>query len=974
MATRSQEESNSNLYVKTASPGGRMAGFRDLVAPGQLARIVVAAFALGNARSVAAATPIEFVDCHCLVVGNYVLPIAPVAALPASGLTGVSPGGKYSVSAQPGSVQAAAITVRRLVDGAVLLNHEEAADWGFSPDDDRFVVAASSVGGAPARIALYDLTSVPAVKLHESNPSAAGSAVSFSPHGAWYVDVELEPTPSSVTMVVLDAQTGAQVHQDSFPFTAPTGLPEDELGAVALGFGPDTYDRTVTYAYLTTATSSQWTAVNLTTGAVVVDQQPGEAFTWGFSPCGDVIGIVDDNGRTSIKSAEVFATLAGGHLGVSVTFPATDDASLSLDVNNHLVTHNVTTEALAPNTAPNACPPPPTNAPPTAAFSAPVSNLSLRPVLFTDHSSDSDGRVVAWSWNFGDGQFSSLRNPTHVFLAGGPFDVKLTVTDDRGATGSVTHSVAVTTNQPPHAAFIFAPDPVAGHDVVTVTSQSTDPDDGIASLDWDIDGVAFSGPTAQARACPPTMNVTLTATDLGGQSDSVTQAIPVASGSSDIHVPAGGDLAAAFALTCRGDRLLLDAGHYRGGVTVPATISIKGAGMGATFIDGPAVWVLQIAGAARGLAAGLVSDLTISGGTGGILFMGDGDLSAVEITGNGAGGGVEISDRPFHINIAASSVHDNAGMALDMSCCAAVFVDHSVFAHNGGGVSIWEADALNFVSNDVHDNAASGMIVQVSAGPAGQARQILLSRVVSNGSGVHMDTGMLFAGNLVARNRAEGVTGGHPDQITVLDSTIADNSGAGLAATMSAWNTIVVGNGTDLAGALAAGDHNLIGGDAGFVGAGDYHLAPGSPAIDKGDNARVDSALTVDSDGDPRILNGGSGTATVDIGWDEALSGAQGGDGGIPDAGNLDGGQPDAGQSDAGQSDAGEPDAGQLDAGQADAGLADAGASGDGGGSGGGPASGCGCRTASPSGTLAWMGGIAWLFGRRRRRVRGARS
>ena len=75
--------------------------------------------------------------------------------------------------------------------------------------------------------------------------------------------------------------------------------------------------------------------------------------------------------------------------------------------------HNTTTEVLAVNSA-NATCSGPTNVPPTAAFTSPSSGLTDIPVLFTDHSTDADGRVVSWLWTFGDGQSSTLRNPTHT--------------------------------------------------------------------------------------------------------------------------------------------------------------------------------------------------------------------------------------------------------------------------------------------------------------------------------------------------------------------------------------------------------------------------------------------------------------------------------------------------------------------------------------------------------------------------------
>src|SRR5947209_8074539 len=197
-------------------------------------RVVVPTLAV--ARAAIAATPAFNVDCQCLIVGPYVLPAPAVSALPANGITGSSPGGKFVVTAQPGQLQPAAITVKRSADNVTLLSDLEAADWGFSPDDDRLVVAKKAAGGAPALVLLFDLTQVPAVNLAQINPSTAGSAISFSPRGFWLVDVELEPTPGNVALQVLNARTGKPVFADAFPFTAAPGQPDDELGAVALGF------------------------------------------------------------------------------------------------------------------------------------------------------------------------------------------------------------------------------------------------------------------------------------------------------------------------------------------------------------------------------------------------------------------------------------------------------------------------------------------------------------------------------------------------------------------------------------------------------------------------------------------------------------------------------------------------------------------------------------------------------------------
>jgi PKD repeat protein len=78
---------------------------------------------------------------------------------------------------------------------------------------------------------------------------------------------------------------------------------------------------------------------------------------------------------------------------------------------------------------------------PTAAFGSSCNGLSCS---FTDASTDSDGSVTGWSWDFGDGGTSTARNPSRVYPAAGTYLVTLTVTDDGGATGQRSGSVTVT--------------------------------------------------------------------------------------------------------------------------------------------------------------------------------------------------------------------------------------------------------------------------------------------------------------------------------------------------------------------------------------------------------------------------------------------------------------------------------------------------------------------------------------------------
>ena len=56
-------------------------------------------------------------------------------------------------------------------------------------------------------------------------------------------------------------------------------------------------------------------------------------------------------------------------------------------------------------------------------------------------SSDPDGGIVNYEWDFGDGETGSGDIAGHYYATAGPFTVTLTVTDDMGATGSATGTV-----------------------------------------------------------------------------------------------------------------------------------------------------------------------------------------------------------------------------------------------------------------------------------------------------------------------------------------------------------------------------------------------------------------------------------------------------------------------------------------------------------------------------------------------------
>jgi PKD repeat protein len=70
-------------------------------------------------------------------------------------------------------------------------------------------------------------------------------------------------------------------------------------------------------------------------------------------------------------------------------------------------------------------------------------------------SADADGTVASYAWTFGDGSTGTGPNATRTYAAAGTYTVGLTVTDDKGATGTTSRSVTVTS---PAAGTSFATD------------------------------------------------------------------------------------------------------------------------------------------------------------------------------------------------------------------------------------------------------------------------------------------------------------------------------------------------------------------------------------------------------------------------------------------------------------------------------------------------------------------------------------
>jgi len=164
-------------------------------------------------------------------------------------------------------------------------------------------------------------------------------------------------------------------------------------------------------------------------------------------------------------------------------------------------------------------PPPRINQAPVAQFSAFSSGGPRTFTLNAGASSDPDGAIVSYLWDFGDGSQASGPVVTYTFSGGGEYPVTLTVTDNEGGRSIFSQPVSVAFAAPPIPVPVASPD--SGPAPLTVSfsgRESYDPDGTIALYAWNFgDGTSGQGPTvSHFYRAPGTYQATLTVTDMQG--------------------------------------------------------------------------------------------------------------------------------------------------------------------------------------------------------------------------------------------------------------------------------------------------------------------------------------------------------------------------------------------------------------------------------------------------------------------------
>lgn len=100
--------------------------------------------------------------------------------------------------------------------------------------------------------------------------------------------------------------------------------------------------------------------------------------------------------------------------------------------------------------------------------------------------SDLSTGAVSWYWDLGNGNTSTLQNPSAIYYNPGKYTVKLTITDSKGNKSSITQTNYITAFKSPKADFKYTPSVLCAGNSVSFTDKSSPGDTSIVKYSWDM--------------------------------------------------------------------------------------------------------------------------------------------------------------------------------------------------------------------------------------------------------------------------------------------------------------------------------------------------------------------------------------------------------------------------------------------------------------------------------------------------------
>ncbi len=395
--------------------------------------------------------------------------------------------------------------------------------WVYDVTDNTWTPVASSP--APGPRYLHAMVYDPVIAQHvvyggnASSTTTAGTSV-----GSFALTVDAGNVPPHASFV---ANPASGPPSTVFAFDGSASSDSDgSIVAYAWSFGDGesgngssithSYAAAGTYSVTLTVTDDKGAAGSATSNVTVVAANVAPIARMTVTPAGpdtfdfNATGSSDPDG-TIVSYAWTF--------GDAVAGAGTDVIHTFAEPGSYIVTLTVTDDKGATGSAS-------TNVDVIAPNVAPTARIGITSTAFDRFdfsgasSSDSDGSIVAYAWDFGDGSVESGPLATHRYATPGNYIVTLTVTDDRGGTGSASSGVGVIAiNVAPTAR--IATTPTAPDTIGFDATGSSDPENAIASYSWNFgDGTTGSGVIVSHRYdAAGTYTVELTVVDAAGSSD-----------------------------------------------------------------------------------------------------------------------------------------------------------------------------------------------------------------------------------------------------------------------------------------------------------------------------------------------------------------------------------------------------------------------------------------------------------------------
>ena len=167
--------------------------------------------------------------------------------------------------------------------------------------------------------------------------------------------------------------------------------------------------------------------------------------------------------------------------------------------------------------------------PPIVYFTYQPANPSTADIIqFNASYTAPDSEIITWSWDFGDGGKSNLKNPMHQYICPGTYLVNHTVTDSNNMSSSCSKYIFIN-NQKPIVNFSYNPSDPSTQDKIQFVDLSFDFDGNLSMWYWDFtDGFTSSMRNPSHKyGDDGTYIVTLSVTDDYGETNITEKAVTV---------------------------------------------------------------------------------------------------------------------------------------------------------------------------------------------------------------------------------------------------------------------------------------------------------------------------------------------------------------------------------------------------------------------------------------------------------------